>query len=1081
MRCSKCGSNNPAGKKFCEDCGAPLVNPCPRCGAETTAGKGFCGECGAPLAATSVNVEPRASTPTGERRHLTVLFCDLVGSTEIAAQLDPEEWREFVAGYHRAAAEAITRFGGHVAKYLGDGVMAYFGYPEARENDAERAARAGLAILEGVAKLNQQSTNPKLSARVGIDSGTVVVGAGASNDTDVFGEAPNNAARAQALAAPGTVLFTAATDRLVAGLFVVEDRGMQALKGTDRPLQIYRVIQPSGVRGRLEAVAATRGLTPFIGREEELRLLLNRWERVLDGEGQAAVIIGEAGIGKSRLLQHFHQQILSTPHTWIEAAATPSSQNTPFYPIAEMLRQFGAPRGDEPGSHQLEQLEPQLTTAGLNPTEVIPLIAPILNLPVPVKYPPLAYSPEQRRRRLLATLVEWVLGAARIQPLVIATEDVHWADASTLELIQLLVEQGATGRVLLLYTARPEFRPQWPLRAHHSQITLNRLSARTVRMMVEQVAARRALSDETVAGVVERTGGVPLFVEELTRALLESGQGELGAREIPVTLHDSLMTRLDRLGAAKEVAQIGSVIGGQFSYELISAVCPMAENELREALRTLTDADLLYVRGIAPEATYQFKHALIRDAAYEALLKTRRKELHRQVASTIEEKFAALKETHPELLARHWTEADEIEHAIAEWERAGKLAEGRNAFVEALENCRQALALLSSLPESPERDLRELPLRESIYAMLGMVRGSNARETMDAADHAISLARRTNKIAQLAYLVSTRAYGVFTSGDVNAAAVLADQALDLAFSEGTHSTILQAEAVQILIHYHRGDLAGAEAHFASGLKSVASALDDISSITAALFFGVASFNAWFIGRPDAARERLAQMRTVAKANKPVERAAEEMFAAMVHVLLREYRQAEASAAIALELSDNHQYSTFAGISRIHLGHARVESGRVSEGSVLMCRGIEGLLQIGMHPGLSRWILFLATAQQSSGQLIDALETVERALRFNPDALIYRPEGLRVRGEIRLKLGEIDGAKADFNEAIALARTMGAKAWELRSTMSLARLLRDTRSREEARSMLADIYNWFTEGFDTADLKDAKALLDELTA
>jgi class 3 adenylate cyclase len=399
--------------------------------------------------------EPRGGDLTGERRHLTVLFCDLVGSTEIARQLDPEEWREMVAGYQRGAAEAITRAGGNVAKYLGDGVMAYFGYPEAHENDAERAVRAGLSILDVIVKFNQQSARPKLSARIGIDSGAVVVGAGAGKDTDVFGEAPNNAARLQALAAPSTVLISAATHRLVSGLFVVEDRGAQALQASDRPIQIYRVTQPSGVRGRLEAAAATRGLTPFVGREEELHLLMNRWERALDGEGQVALIVGEAGIGKSRLLQHFHQQILATPHTWVEAAAAPSFQNTPFYPIAELLRQFTLPREGQADDDLLAQLAPQLTSAGLKPAEAIPLIAPLLNLPVPAKYAPLPYSPEQQRRRLLAIMVDWVLGAARMQPLVIATEDLHWADPSTLELLQLLVEQGATARLLLLYYRTP--------------------------------------------------------------------------------------------------------------------------------------------------------------------------------------------------------------------------------------------------------------------------------------------------------------------------------------------------------------------------------------------------------------------------------------------------------------------------------------------------------------------------------------------------------------------------------------------------------------------------------------------------
>ena len=453
-----------------------------------------------------------------------MLFCDLVGSTEIASHLDPEEWREIVGEYHRAAAQAIERFGGHVAQYLGDGVMAYFGYPEAHDNDAERAARAGLAILEAITKLNEHPAGRKLAARVGIDSGTVVVGAGAGKDTDVFGDTPNIAARVQSAAEPGTVVITDAVHRLISGLFVAENRGAQALKGIERPVQLYRLVQPSGMRGRFEAAAATRGLTPFVGRKDQLRLLTSRWERALDGEGQVALIIGEAGIGKSRLLQRFHERIANTPHLWVEAAAGAFYQNTPFYAVTEMLRELLAWRGDESAEEQIAQLETRLVLAGLKPAEALPLVAPLLNLSLPAMYPPSPLSPEQQRRRLLATLVEWALGAARAQPTVIAIEDLHWADPSTLELLQLLVEQGTTGRLLLLFTARPEFHAQWPLRAHHTQMTLNRLSARNVRKMVGEVAAQKALSEETIATVLERTGGVPLFVEELTRAVLESGR-----------------------------------------------------------------------------------------------------------------------------------------------------------------------------------------------------------------------------------------------------------------------------------------------------------------------------------------------------------------------------------------------------------------------------------------------------------------------------------------------------------------------------------------------------------------------------
>jgi class 3 adenylate cyclase len=486
-------------------------------------------------------VEPRDGRLTGERRHLTVLFCDLVGSTAMAAQLDPEEWRETVAGYHRAAAEAITRFGGYVAKYLGDGVMAFFGYPEAHDNDAERAARAALAILDAVSKLNADPARPKLSARIGIDSGAVVVGQGAGKDADVFGDAPNIAARVEAAAEPGTALITSVTQRLVSGLFVVEDRGAQALKGIERPLQLYRVVRPSGMRGRFAAAAAAGGLTPFIGREDELRLLMNRWDRVREGEGQVVTIMGEAGIGKSRLVQRFREEIAANPYTWLECATAPFFQNTPFYAVADMLQQSFHWDGNQNVEQRLAALEASLALAGIKPNEAVPLIAPLLELPVGAKYPPTSMAPDQQRKRLLATLVAWTFGAAKAQPLVIATEDLHWADPSTLELTQILVEQGATARLLLLYTARPEFRAQWQPRAHHTQITLNRLSAVNVRAMVGEVAAQKALSEETIATVVERTSGVPLFVEELTRSVLESG-ARLSGREIPVTLHDSLMT-----------------------------------------------------------------------------------------------------------------------------------------------------------------------------------------------------------------------------------------------------------------------------------------------------------------------------------------------------------------------------------------------------------------------------------------------------------------------------------------------------------------------------------------------------------
>ena len=1078
MRCSKCGADNRQGRKFCAECGAPLAATCAKCGAVNEPNEKFCGECGAGLGETAgpkqPQVTPIAASANGERRHLTVLFCDLVGSSEIAAQLDPEEWREVVASYHRSATKAITRFGGYVAHYLGDGVMAYFGWPEAHDNDAERAARAGLAILEAIAKLNSQPAHAKLAARVGIDSGVVVVGASAGQEADVFGDVPNIAARVQSAAAPDSVLITGATHRLLSGLFVVEERGAQELKGVGNPVELYRVLRSTGVRGRL---AVARGLTPFVGREGELRLLIRRWESARESEGQLVLVVGEAGIGKSRLVAEFHDRIRDAPHIWMESAGDQFFQNTPFHAISEMLSQWLELQGDTNPDDRTERLERALASAGLKPEDSVALIADLLQPPVGERYPAIALTPEQRRRRLLAALTGWVFGAARLQPVVMVIEDLHWLDPSTLELLQLLAGQGVMVPLMLICTARPEFHPQWPMRSHHTQITLNRLSGRNVREMVAQVAARNALNNQSIDAVIERTGGNPLFVEELTRAVLESGG--IGARAIPVTLHDSLMARLDRLGSAKSVLQLASVIGGEFSYELLHALHPGTESELESELHKLTDADLLYFRGIAPEATYQFKHALIRDAAYEALLKSRRKELHRLVARTIDEKFPDLKQAHPEVLARHWSEAGEVEPAIAEWERAGKAAEARSAFQEARTSYREVLDLVSLLPGTPSRDARELELVRSLHRILYQTKGLAASETMDVAERLISVAEKTGNLVKLGGSLTGKGFGAFFSGDLSGAIALADQALAIAVRARNPSVIANVRFLQMAARCWRGDLAGAQEQFTAGLEF----FDDpdfrqLPGVVTGMF-SVAAKNTMMLGRPDASHQFLDQMTAIAEEkHAPTDIALARLYSAMVRVDMREFKQAETLAAQALDLSEKHQFAHPIANSRCILGYARAQLGETNEGIAIIRQGIGGLPQAGSL-GISRFKTFLAEALERAGMVEEALETIEQALSANTLELSSQPEALRVRGELRLKQWQTDKGESDFQESIALARKMGAKAWELRTTMSLARLLKSQGRRHEARVMLSDIYNWFTEGFDTVDLKEAKALLDEL--
>ncbi len=663
---------------------------------------------------------------------------------------------------------------------------------------------------------------------------------------------------------------------------------------------------------------------------------------------------------------------------------------------------------------------------------------------------------------------------------MLATEDLHWADPSTLELIELLVEQGATARLLLLYTARPEFRAARPLRAHHTQLTLNRLSARQVRTMVGEIGAQKALSDGTIAAVVERTSGVPLFVEELTQAVLESGDATLTGREIPATLHDSLMARLDRLGPAKEVAQVGAVLGSEFSYELLHAVHPMGEADLQRALRSLTNAELLYVRGIAPEATYQFKHALIRDAAYEALLKSRRKELHLRVARTIDEQFPVIKETHPEVLARHWSEAGEVELAIAAWQRAGDLAVARSAMAEATHHLTRALELLSELTESPERDSRELDLRQAMLVVLRLSRGYAATETIAATQLVARIAEKGGDVSRLSQSSGAQFLAALHVGSLSAARAFADRALDSALRARSTSLVASAHSFQVIARHHCGDLVGSERNF-SAWSEVCNDAEYERLVEAKIAtLAMASRNAWMLGLADTARKREASMMNAGVGANPYRTALSSCRGAQLRVLLRDYGLADELARRAVELAEEYDFPHLRPTAYCILGRARAERGQVTEGIALVRQGIVAAVDSGLRLGITNFYLLLAEVQLLDGATKKALEAVEQALQMNPDQREDRPEAQRVRGELHLNLGQPGLGERDFRDAISSAAKMSAKAWELRSAMSLTRFLSATGRSDEARAMLAEIYGWFTEGFDLPDLKDAKALLDELS-
>ncbi len=747
---------------------------CPACDHESPPDAHFCSACGGPLETAERPAKP-APPEAGERRQLTVLFCDLVGSTELSTRLDAEELAAIVRRYQGTCVEVIERFGGHVAQYLGDGLLVYFGYPQAHDDDAERAVRAGLGIVEALAG--------KSAVRIGIHTGPVVVqamGSGEKRETLALGETTNLAARLQALAAPDTVVLSEATRRLVRGIFVLEELGAQRLKGFAEPVLVHRAVRPSGVRSRLDLAAGR--LTPLVGREPELATLVDRFERAADGEGQSVLVQGEAGVGKSRLAYQLRERLAAVPHTWLESRATPYTERTPFFPVLELLEQGLAFTPDDTAAEKIAKLERGLAAVGFALPEALPLLAELLGLPAPEGYAPLSLSPEARRRNTMQLLVAWCLALSALQPLVILSEDLHWSDPSSLELLGRIVEQSATARVLLLATARPEFTTAWPARSNLLTLQLARLTRRQAREMVGGLGGA-GLSAAMIDALVARAGGVPLYVEELTKAVTEPGASQ-DAAAIPATLADSLMARLDRLSSAKEVAQRAAVLGREFAYALLAGVAGLPETVLRAGLARLVEAEILFARGEPPLSTYTFKHALVQEAAYESLLRRTRQELHGRVVDVLVQQLAGRAEAEPELVARHAEAAGRIDEAIAHCQRAGERAQARSAHGEAILQLRHAIDLLATHPETAERDRREVKLQLALGASLTAARGYAHAETEGAYERAGTLAERCGDPRRLGFARIGLASFCLVRGEVERVRALAAKVLAEAEARG---------------------------------------------------------------------------------------------------------------------------------------------------------------------------------------------------------------------------------------------------------------------------------------------------------
>ena len=1122
MKCPRCGTGNRAGARFCRECGALFEAACSSCGAPVQAGSKFCDSCGTALPTTVVPAANRdpvtvggiagvAETPKeaadGERRQLTVLFCDLVGSTELAGRLDPEILHDVVHAYQQTCDAVIKRVRGHVAQYLGDGLLVYFGYPIAGEDDPRRAVHGAVGIIAELAVLNERLRRERgiaLAVRIGIHTGLVVVGeigGAARRDTLALGQTPNIAARLQAIAEPDTVVISAATHRLLRGAVEVSDLGPQALKGLSAPLRAYRVEPRKGPNDARDMLAAAP-LTPLVGRDQELGLLLARWEHVKDERGHVVLLGGEPGIGKSRLVTTLLDRVATERSFRWECRCSAYHQDSSLYPLIELFERAFQLDRDEPPSHRFAKLQAGLARYGLAVPETISLWAALLSLPVHDSVPPLNLTPQRQKEKTFEAVVSLVLAVAAQQPLLLILEDLHWADPSTLELVDVLVDQVPAAPILLLMTSRPEYRPPWTARSHFTYLTINRVTRKQTELMVERVTGGKSLPADVLEQIVVKTDGVPLFVEELTRMVIESDllrdHGDryeltdaLGALAIPSTLQDSLMARLDRLGPVKDVAQVGSALGRSFHYDLLRAVAPIDEGALERALTRLAEADLLHHRGVPPDATYIFKHALIQETAYHSMLVSRRRQLHSRIADTLVERFPQTIDTQPEVVAHHYTEAGRADRAVDYWVRAGQRAVERSANVEAIAHLTKGLNILLVEPAGRDRVERELVLRTTLGPALMSTKGLGSPEVGHNYQRALEVCRQLGQRPELFAVVRGLWEFHELRGELKTALGLGEELFRLA--EAANDPALQLVTHDVLgdTLYWCGDFTRALEHLEQGIalyridehRGLAHQHAGYDPCVACCIFS--AYVLWYLGYPDRAVRRIEQGVALARElSQTFSLSLAMQFATVVHHLRGEVAEAKVCAGTNVSLSTEGANVFLLGCGMVEEGWATVHEGRHDAGLARIIQGMDMCRGSGAVLEFPHCWAALADAYRVAGRIDEALQAVsgglaqarETSARFNEAEL------QRLRGELLLRGSSPNPHEAErsFREALEIAQGQRAKSLELRAATSLARLLDQQGGRDHGRRLLAETYSWFTEGFGTADLKEARALLDAWT-
>ena len=1062
----------------------------------------------APSADDATTTDPASAPPEdrAERRQVTVMFSDLVGSTALSARMDPEDLREVISAYQKCVAETVGRFGGFVAKYMGDGVLIYFGYPQAHEDDAERAVRAGLELVAAVSSLK---THAPLQTRVGIATGLVVVGdligSGASQEQTIVGETPNLAARLQGVAEPNMVVIADGTRRLLGNLFDLNDLGAKDLKGIAGSVQAWAALRTSSAEGRFEAFHAG-GMTDLVGREEELDLLLRRWSKAKTGEGQVVLLSGEAGIGKSRLTAALLERLTTEPHTRLRYFCSPQHTDSALYPIIRQMERAAGFTHDDNTQAKLDKLD-ALLVRSFTPRQDTALLADTLSLPNDGRYPTLELDPQQRRQKTLEALTAQLEALAQAKPVLMIFEDVHWIDPTSLEVVGRTVDRLRTLGVLLIVTYRPEFEPPWIGRPYVTALTLNRLGEREIAAMIDRVTGNKALPESIRQDIIERTDGVPLFVEEMTKAVLEA-ESEDEARHtaatvpssavaVPASLHASLMARLDRLGPAKEVAQVGAAIGREFSHTLLAAVARKLEIELGSALDRLIGAGLLFRQGVPPYAAYLFKHALVQDAAYGTLLREPRRALHARIAETLETQFTEIAQNQPEILARHCTEAGQIEKAVGLWGKAGQRSLARSALVEAAEQLMRALAQIAQLPSTPALRRHQIEFQVALITPLYHVKGAAAPETIAAAQKAqllIERAEALNEPIEDPLLLLSVLYGSWLSTinafDGDALRKLATQFLALAEKQGTTVSLLVGHRLMGISLLVTGSIAEARAH----LEQAFALYEPTQHRPLAMRFGqdirvatqcFRSKALWYLGFPEAAvRDADHALNDARELGQAATLIYALFFASFVPIFCGHYTAAEAQLGELAALADE-KGSLFWKSHCMSLHGSLVSSGEPAEAVRMITTGTKAFRSTGATFLMPFYLSNLATAYAELGQFDDAwrcigeAETAVETTKYT----WYEAEVNRIAGKIELLSPDPDPAKAEayFERSLTVARQQQAKSWELRASMNLARLWRDQGKVQQTRELLAPVYGWFTEGFDTRDLKEAKVLLEELAA